>query len=474
MDRGPARNLIIAIVALALLAVALLLVVGPTQNPYLDLLRRGDERAANVERTAAVALYTEAAHLRPDEPASYLRMAQLYLDWGRIDEALAALAEAETRLAGTPGDAAQSADLERLWVAAHVAWADWPAVVEHAQRLLALVPDDQDARHALARAYVHLQAWDAAQAEYEALLLVDPADTSAHEMLGVLALGDNAVATRHLFAAETDLARQLLVVLSDPAAVDDPAYARALQGHALIAAGEWTLATRQLRRALVYNPLYADAYAYLGYALDQVGRPGEAEPYLLQAVALASDSVKAHVFLGLHYDRLGDHATARAEYEAAYDLDPENPAVCVEIGQAWAAEGSYVAAEIWLQQAVALRPDDPALWEILARFYLDHAITVEERGVAAAERFLELAPDDARAHDLLGWAVFQIGDYDTAQAGFLVAISIDPALAVAYYHLGLLRQVQGKPGEADDAFRRAVDLDTTGALAPLVERAMDF
>ena len=195
---------------------------------------------------------------------------------------------------------------------------------------------------------------------------------------------------------------------------------------------------------------------------------------IVEAIGLAPDSVTARVLLGLHYDRLGDYAAARAEYEAAYDLDPENPALCVEIGQTWVAEGRYVAAEIWLQGAISLHPDDPALWEILARFYLDHAITVEGRGVEAAERFLELAPGNARAHDLRGWAAFQVGDYDTAQDGFLAAIALDPALAAAYYHLGVLRHAQGNPEEARDAFVRAVNLDTTGALVPLIERAVDF
>jgi tetratricopeptide (TPR) repeat protein len=179
----------------------------------------------------------------------------------------------------------------------------------------------------------------------------------------------------------------------------------------------------------------------------------------------------AHTFLGLHYDERGDAAAARAEYETAYDLAPDNPAICVEIGQTWVAEGRYMVAEIWLQEAVSLRSDDPSLWEVLARFYLDHHITSNDRAIKATERLLELAPDSAQAHDLRAWAAFEKGRYETADAHLQRAIELDATLARAYYHLGRLRKAEGRAGAAAEAFQRAIDLDTTGRLVPLVERA---
>ena len=69
-------------------------------------------------------------------------------------------------------------------------------------------------------------------------------------------------------------------------------------------------------------------------------------------------------------------------------------------------------------------------------------------------------------------AAFQVGDYDTARNSLLQATSLDPTLAAAHYHLGLLWSAQGTRREAQESFVRALDLDTTGALLPLVERAM--
>jgi len=472
VTRKPDRRLLITIPALVLLTVALLLILRPASTPYLDYLRQGDEHAARAERTAAVAAYGEAARLRPGDPAPYLRLAQVYLEWGRTEDALAAIASAERLGAGGGGgSAALTTGLERLWIAVHTARADWPAVVERTQRLLALAPAGWDdagtTRHTLARAYVELREWDAARAEYETLLRADPADPVAHERLGALLLGDDPAAIQHLFAAQTDLADRLLAAMGDPGTADDPAYASTLLGRALFEEQEWALAVRQFECALLHNLDYPDAHAYLGHALDRMGHPDEARPHLLRAVALAPDSVVAHTFLGLHNDRLGDFSAARAEYETAYDLDPDNPATCVEIGQTWVAEGRYVAAEIWLLEAVSLQPDDPALWGILARFYLDHNITAEGQGVEVTEKLVELLPDDAGAHDLRGWAAFQVGDYGTAQDSLLRAISLDPALAAAHYHLGLLWAAQGMDRKAQESFTRALDLDTTGDLVPL-------
>jgi tetratricopeptide (TPR) repeat protein len=453
--------------ALALLLVALVLILRPIDTRYQDLLRHGGVLAANNERTAAVAVYEEAAQLCPGDPEPYLRLVQLYLDWGRTDEALAMLAEAE-RLGVGEGDEAR---LERLWVAAYVARADWPSVVEHARRVIALSPGS-DARHALARAYVEMREWDKARAEYETLLQSDPDDALAHERLGALLVGDDSAAIRHLFAAGTGLADELLGALDEPGVADDPAYTRALLGRVLFEVQEWALASYHFERALHVDPSYPDAHAYLGYALNQMGHSKEAWPHLLMAVSWAPDSVVTRAFLGLYYEGQGDYTAARTEYETAYDLDPTNPALCVAIGNTWAAEGRYVAAEIWLSEAVSLQPDNPVWWETLARFYLDHNITFEGRAISATEKLLEIAPDDAQTYDLSGWAAFQAGDQAAALDRLSQALDLDPTLASAHYHLGVLLDERGDTRGAQEAFVRAIDLDTTGEFVPLVERAM--
>jgi tetratricopeptide (TPR) repeat protein len=473
MSRLPDRPLLVTLAVLGLLIAGLLLILHPPTNPYAQLLHRARMHADRSQRTAAVDLYGEAARLQPEDALPYLELAQVYLNWGRYDEALNAVSEAERRTA-------EAAELERLRVRIHARSAEaatkdrlshWEAAVDHGERLLKLAPGDREARKILARAHLELRDWRAARSIYEQLLASDPTDETTRERLGALLLGDEPVAFEHLRVSGTDLSQRLLAVLEEGSAPDEPAYVHTLIGRVLVERQEWALAARQLERAVRRHPGYADAHAYLGHALDRMGYRAVARSHLLEAIRLAPASAVAHTFLGLHYDRCDSPAAARAEYETAYDLAPDNPAICVEIGQTWAAEGRYVAAEIWLRQAVSLRPSDPAMWEILARFYLEHNITSNDCAVEVTERLLQLAPQSAQAHHLRGWAAFQVGRYRTAETHLQRAIELDAALASAHYHLGLLRRAQGEAGAAERAFQRAIDLDTTQALVPLVERA---
>lgn len=441
--------------------VLLLLLLHPQPSPFLDALRQGDTYTAQMSRTLAVDSFHKAARLRPQDPLPYLRMAQVYLDWGRAEEALAAATVAQ-RLGADPVDSG------RVHLDGHVAGANWGAAADVAVRLLAQAPTDTEVRQVLAFSYIQLREWDLAEVEYRTLLQQASTNEVAHEQLGALLLGYDPRAEFHLSAAGTDLADQLIEAWAQSVVSEDPAYGSALVGRVLTEARRWGLAARQLERALAYSPDYGDAHAYLGYALDQLGYVDEAARHLERAV-LIQDTAVARTFLGLHHRRQGDPAAARAEFEVAYDLDPGNPATCVEIGQTWTAERRYVAAEIWLKHAVSLQPDDPALWEILARFYIDHNISVEVQGIQAVEHLLVLSPGDAVANDLRGWAAFQIGDYDAAEEHLRRAIVGDPSLAAPYFHLGKLFLARGEVADARDAFIRTLDLDKTGALVPDAE-----
>jgi tetratricopeptide (TPR) repeat protein len=468
-DRPP----LLAFAALAILVAGLLFVLYPRGAAYSDLLSLGAGYAGRAERTAAAAAYQEATRRRPADPLPHQRLARLYLEWGRLDEALASLSQAE-QLDADPED------IERLRVSAYVARAEagvvgrpaeWEAAARHARSLLALDPSADEARHVLARAYLGVRAWGAAASVYEELLGRDPEDALAHERLGLLLLGEDSTALEHLAVAGTDLAEKALAVYGEATAAENPAYGAILIARLLMEREEWPLAAHQLQRAVADSPDYGEASAYLGHALDRMGYPEGARNHLRRAVGEMPESAVAHAFLGLHYDRLGDIARARGHYETAYDLAPNNPAICVEIGQTWVAEGRYEVAGVWLREAVSLQPEAPEFAEILARFYLDHTITSEGRAVEATEALLALSPEDAVAHDLRGWAAVHFGDYEAAEKHLWRAIALDPQLASAHYHLGVLRNDQGRQDEADRAFARAVDLDTTGALSRLVERA---
>jgi Flp pilus assembly protein TadD len=373
------------------------------------------------------------------------------------------MAEEAGRLGASPED------MERLVLETYIREESWDLVAEHANTLLALQPVDRDTRHALARAQVCLGDWQAAEATYRSLLADDRTDSQAHEGLGVLLLGVEPEAIEHLFRADPEQARALLGALSAQGAAEDPVHVSILAGRALFERELWCESAVQFERVVERLPTDGEAQAYLGYAMARAGRASEGLLHLSRAVALAPKSAMVHMLLGLHHDRNGALGAARTEYEKAYELDPDNPAICLEIGETWAAERRYLAAEIWLRQAIELEPSDPALWEALTRFYVDNGMAAQARD--AADQLVELAPNSATAHDLQGWAAFQAGDWASAEESLRRAIALEPNAALTYYHLGRLWQDLGAVQQAEQAFTRAFDLDSTGEVGLLIERA---
>ena len=450
-----------------------MLAVRSATDAHAALLRQAETHAERGERTAAVAAYGRLAELRPRSPAPHLGLAGVYLAWGRVEEALEALAEAEER-------GAKAVEVARLRAFAHARRAErsveervsgWTSAAEHGARAVALGGSDLDLRALVAEAHLASRDWASAAAAYEAMVRVDPSHAVAHEQLGALGLGVDRAARDHLLEAGTDLSHRLLVVLDGPEGAQPARDRHAAAGQVLFQHRAWALAARHLELALEDGGTDGLIRAYLGHALDQMGYRREAQGHLREAVELAPSWVIPRTFLGLHHDRWGSIGAAREAYEKAYDLDPRSAALCLEIGQTWAAEGRYVAAEVWLREAASLDPEAPAVWEALARFYLNHHIVSNDRAVAATERLLSLAPEEAEAHDLRGWAAIQTGGYGAAETHLARALELDPDLAAAYYHLGLLRDAQGREKDAERAFQRAIDLDTEGGLEGLVERS---
>jgi tetratricopeptide (TPR) repeat protein len=59
----------------------------------------------------------------------------------------------------------------------------------------------------------------------------------------------------------------------------------------------------------------------------------------------------------------------------------------------------------------------------------------------------------------MGKTYMDLGNLDEAASYFSQAIAIQPGLADAYFHLGLVRADQGNIQEATSHFRQALNLD---------------
>ena len=458
----------------ALLAILILLLgLGAEPQPFVDLVRQGDAHQSRKEYSAAIEVYQQAAVLSPCRALPFLRIGQVYLAQRRYElagEALGQAYELGAKEKALTGLGAVYAGLE-----------DEERAIRCWRQVLSLDPSNTEVRYRLGRVYLEQGDFQAAQGEFEALLAQDARNPAAHCQMGLLLAGqDPQQATEHLAKAAGDAENNvapeiedMLAALEEVEGEENEARAAALLGVAYLERGELSLAGRQFERAIQLYPDYAEAYAYLGHVQGQLGQYEAGWDNLVKAVTLEPDSVLAHYFLGVTYRSLGMGAAARARFWKAVNLDPTNAALCVDLAQTYLAEQDYVAAEGWFRAAVQREPEDARFQLILAQFYVDHVYKVQEEGLAAALKAVELDPESAIAHDVLGWAYHLAGHWREARTHLQRALALEPDLARAHYHLGALYATRGDVEAAQREYQRAIDLDTEGFYRQRAEKALE-
>ncbi len=336
-----------------------------------------------------------------------------------------------------------------------------------AQELLPLVEelfehDDLKEAENILRTLIEYQPQDA---NVYFLLGMVVATYAPEEALAFLRLADDLAQNENIFA------QQLYRTIDDARASDHPAYTLASVGQYFAGTGNWKFAAFALQNAVLIQPDYAEAYAYLGLSKDQMGENGIIE--LLQAVELAPDLALPHLVLGMHWLIKANHDMAMNEFERAIELDPQNPAILIQIGATLEAKGELPSAFQAYRMAAEINPQDPKFWLLLAQISLEHEYEVSEIALPAARNALALNPLDAPSLDALGYSYYLLGDMKFAEKYLYDAVELDPSLATAQYHLGLLKFHQNESEAAIAAFKLAQELDTDGNIGFLAKRTLD-
>lgn len=436
--------------------VALLAASAPHDPESAALLARGDAYRDQLLYTAAIDQYLQALGRDPNNSIALLRLCDAALLRGQTDEAAAyadraevagadriALAECRARLSDALGRPQDSA-------------ANW-AIVADAR------PEDRAARLDAIEAMIAAHDWPAATEASRLWWEANPSDSSAAFYFGaLLALDDPAQARSILQAANTPAAKALLSALSDPVGEIDRAYRDVSLGRVFLGDGQAHLAWRALADATASNPGYADAFAYLGAAYAALGDRTLAAAHFDRALELDAQSIIGLYLRGVFLSGRGAWAGARADLEQAAQLDPTNASIAAALGRVLAEQGDYLPAEDQLVKATTLDPNNAAWQLALAEFYIGRLIRVADEGVAAAQRAVDLAPDDASAHDWFGWGLYLAGSTAPGEAELRAALRLDPVLARARLHLGNLLIDIGRIEEGRTELQRAVDLDPKG------------
>lgn len=347
---------------------------------------------------------------------------------------------------------------------------DLPAAMQNWAAALALEPRSDPALQRLREAYESSGQWQHLEEVLQAWMALHPQDLSAENRLAeVTAALDPQQARQFLGGLEQggrmpsqDLA-QLLTTIQAAEEQGGSVYAYARVGELLIQREDWALAQTALQEAVKQNPAYGQAFAYLGYALEQSRQP--AQWAYQRAVLLSPQDGTAHLLYGSYLARQGEIAQAREELQRSWDLGPKDALIASQLGALEYSAGNLIAAQQWYAEGVQLFPNEEEAWIAQAEFYLGHDLQVMETGIPAARQAAILAPDDPQSVDLLGFGWFLMGDLPTAERLFWKALDQDPTYVPALFHLGMVAESRGDLHSAVGFYQKVAALDPQGPMA---------
>jgi tetratricopeptide (TPR) repeat protein len=321
--------------------------------------------------------------------------------------------------------------------------------------------------------------------EYTALLLElktqiaeEPGKGEAYYRLGLLyAARDPELALAYLqqgaiLSPQYEAAsRRLQETIATTRLRDEPAYTFLDTGRVLASLGEWAMAAEAFKQAAIARPDYAEAWAFLGEAYQQLplentmGHDPERTKEILQrALNLNPRSVSANILMGLYWKRAGRLDAAVAYLTIAAEVDPNNPAIQTELGSCMAEMGDLPAAQAFYIKAVELAPKDSTYWRLLAEYTLVHG-QVREVGLHAARQAVYHSPTDPRSLHTLGLVFYRLEDLNNAEKYFKRALDQNFGFAPSHLSLAVTYLMMGRTVAA----RQHLDLARQSAPGTEIE-----
>ena len=193
----------------------------------------------------------------------------------------------------------------------------------------------------------------------------------------------------------------------------------------LIEIERYDLAERELRRALTFQPEEALLHVQLGWALEGMGRVGEAEDEARLALRLDPQEEETLILLAKICSNAGRHREAETLCLSALQIDPMSPRNYLIYAALMQKTGHLAKAEKLLRKCLALDAECESAHSALSVVLAEQrkgrsAINHGSHGVA-------LDPDANYSHAMLGYTYLTTGHPFKARAHLREALRISPA-----------------------------------------------
>jgi TolB-like protein/Flp pilus assembly protein TadD len=222
--------------------------------------------------------------------------------------------------------------------------------------------------------------------------------------------------------------------------------------------------------AIIRDPQYALAYCgladcysmmYMYYDSDKTNIQN-AMTASRKALEIDGELAEAHASHGLAVSLDKRYAEAEAEFERAIELSPKLFEAYYFYARTVRAQGKLEKSAELFAKASEVRPEDYQAPILCGDSYrglnrAEDKLNAFRRGLAVAERHLELYPDDARAWYLGAHAHLEIGNRDKALEWNARAMKLAPDDVATLYNAGCLFCVMGEYDKCFECLGKAID-----------------
>jgi len=245
-------------------------------------------------------------------------------------------------------------------------------------------------------------------------------------------------------------------------------------------------AAKQFDEAAKIDPLNREAHVFSGWSHSRVpGHDDQAESHYHKALQIKPE-VSVYIAVSQIYLRKGEAAEAgdadvffekaEAEINAAAKLDPASPEPDIgrgdiEVGRETKRKGGrYSDAEKYYREAIKKNPkwQDSYIGLALVHIFRGEARGADE-AIRDASNAVELGPETAATHRVLGWAFSWKGNYDEAAAELNRAIGLGSTDYVSHNLLGdvyyMKKNYELAKVEYEQALKLAESRDDSNSMA---------
>jgi tetratricopeptide (TPR) repeat protein len=208
------------------------------------------------------------------------------------------------------------------------------------------------------------------------------------------------------------------------------------------------------------SALRINADTEIAVNLQRMERTKEAQDKLKAIVARDPKNYDALVTLGNVYRSNEEFAPASETYSTALallaKLEKDHWRVLYYRGIAYERQKIWDKAETDFRKALSLSPEEPLVLNYLGYSMIEKKINLSE-ALKMVKKAVELKPNDGYIVDSLGWAYFQLGDYEEAAIQIERAVDLNPADPIIGEHLGDAYWRVGRTLEAKFQWQHAKD-----------------